>query len=487
MSPSVDTEIQPEVKSEPTEESGTVVTNGTAKVEDDLAFSGKVVQITNVSPGTNLQQIATLFGFLGTVTDIRMYPSEEQQNIAVKLCYIKYENSEQCGVAQHLTNTVFIDKPLIVVPLNREDIPEENECVQLLKSVNTYAGMHTAFFVSPNGIPLDESQQLPALPTPPIITSTTDPIEIEEIRRTIFVKDINPTITSEQLMAFFSGVGEVKYLRYAKGTEQARHAFIEFSVGESVSTAMQYNGVIFGGRCIQVDYAKSAISKPESEKIAAGRTPVRRMRDVDVRNPSLEMRRSLSRSPSRRRSRSRDNRRRSRSRDIRRRSRSRSRRNRSRSGSRRRSRRSPTRSPIRRRSRSRSKSRKNRRSSKSRSRSPRRRSRRSRSRSKSKDRKRKSKSRSPKRKSKKKSRSKSRSPSRRKSRKSSSKSPDRSSSKKKKRGEKEKEKEKPAVKETEEETEKELKSLLDKIYTYEQDKTKDKKSSSSTTSKPKKE
>lgn len=476
MSPSVDTEIQPEVKSEPTEESGTVVTNGTAKVEDDLAFSGKVVQITNVSPGTNLQQIATLFGFLGTVTDIRMYPSEEQQNIAVKLCYIKYENSEQCGVAQHLTNTVFIDKPLIVVPLNREDIPEENECVQLLKSVNTYAGMHTAFFVSPNGIPLDESQQLPALPTPPIITSTTDPVEIEEIRRTIFVKDINPTITSEQLMAFFSGVGEVKYLRYAKGTEQARHAFIEFSVGESVSTAMQYNGVIFGGRCIQVDYAKSAISKPESEKIAAGRTPVRRMRDVDVRNPSLEMRRSLSRSPSRRRSRSRDNRRRSRSRDIRRRSRSRSRRNRSRSGSRRRSRRSPTRSPIRRRSRSRSKSR-----------SPRRRSRRSRSRSKSKDRKRKSKSRSPKRKSKKKSRSKSRSPSRRKSRKSSSKSPDRSSSKKKKRGEKEKEKEKPAVKETEEETEKELKSLLDKIYTYEQDKTKDKKSSSSTTSKPKKE
>ena len=39
-------------------------------------FKGKIVQITNVSPGTTLQQIATLFGYLGTVTDIRIYPSK---------------------------------------------------------------------------------------------------------------------------------------------------------------------------------------------------------------------------------------------------------------------------------------------------------------------------------------------------------------------------------------------------------------------------
>ena len=39
-------------------------------------FKGKIVQITNASPGTTLQQIATLFGYLGTVTDIRIYPSK---------------------------------------------------------------------------------------------------------------------------------------------------------------------------------------------------------------------------------------------------------------------------------------------------------------------------------------------------------------------------------------------------------------------------
>ena len=54
------------------------VTNGSES--KDVVFSGKVVQITNVSPGATLQQMATLFGFLGTVTDIRLYPTEYVQN-----------------------------------------------------------------------------------------------------------------------------------------------------------------------------------------------------------------------------------------------------------------------------------------------------------------------------------------------------------------------------------------------------------------------
>jgi len=33
-----------------------------------------------------------------------------------KVCYIKYRDPSSVGVAQHLTNTVFIDRALIVVP-----------------------------------------------------------------------------------------------------------------------------------------------------------------------------------------------------------------------------------------------------------------------------------------------------------------------------------------------------------------------------------
>lgn len=32
------------------------------------------------------------------------------------MCYIKYRDPSSVGVAQHLTNTVFIDRALIVVP-----------------------------------------------------------------------------------------------------------------------------------------------------------------------------------------------------------------------------------------------------------------------------------------------------------------------------------------------------------------------------------
>jgi len=513
-----------------------LIENGSSDSPDP---SGKVIQVTNVSPGATLQQLATLFGFLGTVTDIRLYPSDEAVQIQVKVCFIKYENNEQCGVAQHLTNTVFIDKALIVVPIKREEIPEEAECQHLLNSINAYATLATTGYL-PSGFPADETAgTIPGLPPPPVITCSTDPVEIEEIKRTIFVKDIDKSVTSEQLMAFFSGVGEVKYMRICNPIEN-RYAFIEFSAPESVPTALQYNGVIFGGKCLKVEHAKSAIIKPESERIASGRNPSRSSRDV-VRRPSsvnyspkkdlrhfskeeIKLRKSRSRSISRRRSRSRGRTSKGRSRSkarSRSRSKSRKRRSRTRSPPRRRS---PVRSP-RRRSRSRSRSRPRRRT-RSRTRSPIRRRRRStsrsrsrsrskrrtsRSRSRSRDRRRKkrsiskSPSRSPRRR--KRSRTKSRSP-KRKSKKSTSKSPDRT---KKKRGKddkkekdkdrskdkekdkdkdkgKDKDKEKENDKEKEEKKvspEKELKNLLDKVYTYEEEKEKEKRKEKEKSSKEK--
>ncbi|XP_065680391.1 probable splicing factor, arginine/serine-rich 7 isoform X5 [Hydra vulgaris] len=489
------------------------------KIEES-SFTGKVVQITNVSPGATLQQMATLFGFLGTVTDIRLYPSDDDIKVAVKLCYIQYDNSEQCGIAQHLTNTVFIDKALIVVPINRTEVPEENECVSLLKSINAYAGMSTAVLMN-HITPSDN--EIPPLPPIPVVTTTTDPVEIDEIRRTVFVQNIPPDITADQLMAFFSGVGEVKYLRLCKG-DSGKYAFVEFTAIDSVPTALQYNGVLFGGRCLKVDYSKHPIIKPESEQIAIGRSSTRKSRE-SVLNPTINCRRSrsrtprsrsrtrrsrsrsikrsprrksltrspirkrsISRSPRRRRSITRSpRRRRSPSRDRRRRSRrsisrSRSPRRKSRSISPRR--RSKSRSPIKRsiskspirksksesprtksksKSPKRSKSRSPRRKSKSKSPKRRSRSRSIRKRTRSKSPKRRSRTRSPRKKSRRRSRTKS---PKKKSKKSISKSPERSSVKKKK-----KDKSKEVEKSTEE-----LQSLLTKIYTFEEEREKEKKS-----------
>ena len=42
--------------------------------------------------------------------------------ISSKTCYVKFQDKASCDVAQHLTNTVFIDRPLVVVPLTEGKI-----------------------------------------------------------------------------------------------------------------------------------------------------------------------------------------------------------------------------------------------------------------------------------------------------------------------------------------------------------------------------
>lgn len=372
--------------------------NGIKQENELKEFTGKVIQVTNVSPQGSVQQMATLFGFLGTVTDIRMYPSDDSVQVAVKLCYLKYDSSDCCGIAQHLTNTVFIDRALIVVPLDQEEIPEEPECAQLLASINAFAGMASGgFLATPGG---NATATACTFPTPPVITTTVDPVIIEEIRRTIYVTQIDEAISSGQILAFFSGVGEIKYLRFCKAGEEGKYAFLEFTQIESVPAAMQYNGVLFGGRPLKVDYAKSSIKKPESEVIASGRGGQRGLRTGKSRSRSRDRRRSP-----RRRSRERK-RSRSKSASKRKKSRSRSR------GRKKSKSRSP---PRRKKSRSKSKEKKKedeRKKKKSKSKSPERK-------------KKKSVSKSPERKkSKSPERKKSKSPERRKSRKSKSKSPE---------------------------------------------------------------
>jgi hypothetical protein len=266
---------------------------------------------------------------------------------------------------------VFIDRALIVVPLDQEEIPEESQCSQLLASINAFAGMASATFLA--GSAGSDAIGKVDFPTPPVITTTVDPKLIEEIRRTIYVTNIDDEISSGQILAFFSGVGEIKYMRFCKAAEEGtRYAFVEFSKVESVPAAMQYNGVLFGGRPLKVAYAKTWIKKPESEIIASSKKRSRsRSRHRSPRRSSTTRRKSRSSSRRRKsRSRSRGRKRRSRSRSRKRRSRSRSKKRESRS-----KRRSRTRSKDRKKSKkSKSRSPSRRKSKKSKSKSPRRKS-----------------------------------------------------------------------------------------------------------------
>ncbi|CAN7989313.1 unnamed protein product [Ixodes hexagonus] len=295
-----------------------------------------VAQVTNVAPTATLEQMSTLFGFLGKILELKMYPSDEflLQPVA-KVCYVRYEEPWSVGVAQHLTNTVFVDRALIVVPVADGKLPDESRALALTTPVSTGPEEPTVAALSPGlinqvamgagGVQVITTQdpQLAALGLPPYppLPATMDPTKVEEIRRTVYVGNLDSSATTEQLLKFFSQMGEVKYVRMAGGESQpTRFAFVEFTEQSSVGRALQFNGIEFAGRSLKINHSNNSIVKPQAKSSEAAHKEIEEA-----------MRRRRSKSPSKpRRSRSRS----SRSRSSRRRSRSSSRRRLSRSGSR---------------------------------------------------------------------------------------------------------------------------------------------------------
>ncbi|XP_076868181.1 splicing regulatory glutamine/lysine-rich protein 1 isoform X6 [Brachyhypopomus gauderio] len=171
-----------------------------------------VIQITNLSSSVNSEQMRTLFGFLGDIEELRLYPPDNTPlSFSSKVCYVKYREPSSVGVAQHLTNTVFIDRALIVVPCAEGKIPEEAKALSLLAPATPVASL------MPGGglLPIPSTAQLQnlalplatrgpqppgrdtsvaalsATPPQPPIMGNVDPSKIDEIRRTVYVGNLN--------------------------------------------------------------------------------------------------------------------------------------------------------------------------------------------------------------------------------------------------------------------------------------------------------
>lgn len=385
--------------------------------------STKVVQVTNIAPQATKDQMQTLFGYLGKIEDIRLYPTIRDVAVPVqsRICYIKFHDQGCVAVAQHMTNTVFIDRALIVIPYQNGDIPDEQRALELTNNGTVVPGLYPSEpKLPPNvvnaieGIPpnhvittMDPKLEANGLPPYPHLPGHLDSRRIEEIRRTLLVANLDSLVSPEQLLDFFSNNNvEIKYLRMCSRDSDSEHyALVELSEQAAVIAALLLNGKQLMERPIKIYHSTQAIAKPEAKSneaaqkeieeamsrvkeahnlISAAIDPMIGMLSKDKRSRSGSRSRK-SRSRSRGRSRRSRSRKRSRSRHRRSRSRhrrrSRSRSKRSRSKDRRRSSPSRRRSSSRSRHRSRSRSRRSRsrrspsRSKERKKRSPRRRSR----------------------------------------------------------------------------------------------------------------
>lgn len=372
-----------------------------------MAIGGtKVVQVTNIAPQATKDQMQTLFGYLGKIEDIRLYPTIRDVSCPVqsRICYIKFIESVTVGIAQHMTNTVFIDRALIVIPVQNGEIPDEYFALEMTRNGTIVPGLcpsepnlppHVVNTVTNLGagqviVTHDPKLDVNGLPAYPPLPANYDSHKIEEIRRTVLLVNIDPLTTTEEVIDFFNSVAEVKYLRQCtRASDNNTHMLVEFSDQPSVIEVLKLNGKDFKGKPIKILHATQAIVKPQAKSNEAAQREIEEAmsRVKEAQNlisatidPVIGMLSKDKRSSRRSRSRSRGRRRRTRSRSRSRRSRSRHRSRRSRSRSRRskskeRKQRSKSRSRRRSRSRSRrspsrgSKTRKSR--SKSRTRTPR--------------------------------------------------------------------------------------------------------------------
>ena len=87
----------------------------------------KVIQVTNIAPQATRDQMHTLFSHLGKIEDIRLYPSlrDASINIQSRVCFVKFLEDTILPTCLHMTNTVFIDRAIIVQPFMNGDIPDE--------------------------------------------------------------------------------------------------------------------------------------------------------------------------------------------------------------------------------------------------------------------------------------------------------------------------------------------------------------------------
>lgn len=356
-----------------------------------------IVQVSNIAPSATLEQMTSLFGFLGDINNIELYHSDQNPDTNFKVCFVEFAKPSSVLMAQHLTNTVFIDRALIVLPYSKPEIPDRETALASVASSNI-ANSFNCGFVSQaiSGVggtqvitTIDPRLTALGLPQYPHLPVNTDPARIEEIRRTVYIGNLDSTIPPDQVLEFFNGIGEVKYIRVAgDDTQPTRFAFVEFTHQSSVANALQKNGHVLGSRSLKINHSNNAIVKPQPKiELEDVNKKIRDSASRDRHQPSSRYDRSRERnrdrdrdhSPDRDRSRDRDHdgyndrrvtpirelksrRTRSRERDIssKRRSRSRdrpSRRSRSREKSSRRRSRSRSRDSKRRRDRSRSKER----------------------------------------------------------------------------------------------------------------------------------
>lgn len=287
-------------------------------------MTARLVQVTNVSTSVTKEQLKSLFTHLGRIEDIQLYPESEivAQSYNAKVGYIRFASGDTAQAALNLTNTVFLDRPilcsLVQYPHRSSSssssssqsyrIPDENEAIRYCPHLNPNISLIANGVTWPHTVinrivnsqatnttkhhsyieTLDPALIERSLPAYPNLSGTTEQPKAEEIRRTVYVYGLDPRVTLLHLYDLFSQVGEIRYIKLTSPSENnveyenlgmlnlagppdvdcsadSIGAFIEFSEQPSVVRALCLNGLSFAQRHIKVCHSLTAVGVPANE------------------------------------------------------------------------------------------------------------------------------------------------------------------------------------------------------------------------------
>ncbi|CAG8623837.1 10664_t:CDS:2, partial [Paraglomus occultum] len=212
----------------------------------------------------------------------------------VQECIVEFETSEAAVTALHLTGVELGDRTLVVssttAPSNLNDYSQPTHPILLTTRPQV---QRTALPATPKTLPVAplpsiSATSLAAIRANPAISPTVaqfDPAKAEEISRTVYIGNINSSISEPELTEFFSTCGPVAYVKMAGDPAQpTRFAFLEFATFEGAQAAMQMNGVMLGDRPLKVNHSKNAINKtPKKTDAPDVQATMRRVREAQMR------------------------------------------------------------------------------------------------------------------------------------------------------------------------------------------------------------
>ena len=101
--------------------------------------NNNLVMVTNIAPQATRDQMNTLFGYVGRVEELKLYPSIRDASFSVdsRCCFVRFSDPAIVAITQHLNNTVFIDRAIIITPVLDNVIPDETVGLILAQNVQS--------------------------------------------------------------------------------------------------------------------------------------------------------------------------------------------------------------------------------------------------------------------------------------------------------------------------------------------------------------